>query len=83
MKEYRTQRNGFEALNERLKNQYNESLDEFADIAATLQVNSIGCGMYMKYEFKDEVIGFYAKVDKQKLVSGVDHIINWVCKTGV
>ena len=60
---YRTQRNGLDKLNQRLKKKYNESLEEFADVAASLQ---------------DDVISFYGRVDKHKLVSGVDHIINWV-----
>lgn len=61
--ECRTQRNGVEKLNKKLKKQYNENLDEFAEVAANLQ---------------DEVIAFYGRVDRNKLVGGVDHVINWV-----
>lgn len=61
------QRNGLKLLDSRLKEKYNESLSEFKKARESL---------------RDELIGFYTKADKTKLVSGLESILSWGMKNG-
>mmetsp|Transcript_23145 Transcript_23145/g.28445 ORF Transcript_23145/g.28445 Transcript_23145/m.28445 type:complete len:470 (+) Transcript_23145:169-1578(+) len=62
-----TERNGLPALNRQLKRKYNESLDEFIS-----SVNNL----------RTELISFYTQTDKQRLIGGIDEILNWGIKNG-
>ena len=61
------QRNGLKLLDNRLKDKYNESLSEFKRARDSM---------------RDELIGFYTKADKTKLVSGLESILSWGVKNG-
>lgn len=61
------QRNGMDALNNALKEQYNESLDEFVGEMEKL---------------RKDLTEFYKKKDENKLNQGIDSILNWGIKNG-
>ena len=61
------QRNGLAALNESLKSQYNESLDEFVEV-----INGL----------REELRGFYKIADGSKDDKDIEQVLNWGIKNG-
>lgn len=60
-------RNGYDALNRRLKQKYTESLSEFIESHSTL---------------KEDLFQYYAAEDPTKSMTNVDQIIAWAVKNG-
>mmetsp|Transcript_3402 Transcript_3402/g.3858 ORF Transcript_3402/g.3858 Transcript_3402/m.3858 type:complete len:497 (-) Transcript_3402:275-1765(-) len=62
-----TQRNGMALLNEKLLQKYGMSLQDFNEEANLL---------------RDDLIEFYRVVDRNKLVTGCEQVLNWGLKNG-